>query len=447
MNNHPKIRKPFDLTVKTLTPVSIGNGEILSPYTDFVMDARTDMLRVINKEVFAEKIVESGDSSLMTTYINGVYGAYSNNRSNFDLKNFLETHSSLSLAIEDYTERKVFFDGMDRSKKQEIKCIVKDNAQPYISGSTLKGGIKASILYDWLKYSETGKREFDSIMQQVLRVYKNSVREIKSIERVSSNAVRGRLNYNDKKEINDLKRRIKDNGGRELSKKIDRTIRNILEQKYPNSPRDFNALRPSDSDLIDAQKTVVQTTYRLHYNKGTVTIPVNLEAIPSDVSTNMKLNLQAAFSHPDLQYLNEDRPLEALFKRVNKFYKDNVSLELDLLYQYPGKNLARRDEKKTFHEYINFLENLEKQIGDALPNEAYLCVGFGKSFFYNSFGMLINDWDMDKNVPEEEALIFKKYCKLFFLGKDGQKDFPLTRTVTKDGKGMGWMKVTWAGKV
>jgi len=38
---------------------------------------------------------------------------------------------------------------------------------------------------------------------------------------------------------------------------------------------------------------------------------------------------------------------------------------------------------------------------------------------------------------------FTKYCQLFFLGRDGQKNFPLTRTTTFDGMPLGWVKLSY----
>ena len=117
-------------------------------------------------------------------------------------------------------------------------------------------------------------------------------------------------------------------------------------------------------------------------------------------------------------------------------------MEIDLLNQYVGFDRARGRDLSTFRNYLRFLEQMEKRIDNAEENEAYLCVGFGKSYFYNSVGILINDWDLDKEIDDDDLPVFRKFCKLFFLGKDGQKDFPYTRTVTNDGKGMGWIKVT-----
>ena len=55
--------------------------------------------------------------------------------------------------------------------------------------------------------------------------------------------------------------------------------------------------------------------------------------------------------------------------------------------------------------------------------------------------MLINDWDIDKQLAKEELPVFQKYARLFFLGKSGINDFPSTRTVTNKGIPMGWIKL------
>ncbi|MEM1121429.1 MAG: hypothetical protein AAGJ18_13340, partial [Bacteroidota bacterium] len=117
-------------------------------------------------------------------------------------------------------------------------------------------------------------------------------------------------------------------------------------------------------------------------------------------------------------------------------------LELDLLDQYEWADRAGRREQETIERYIAFLEDMYQKIEKATPNEGYLCLGFGKSFYYNSIGMSVADWAAKQaDLSDKDQALFRHYCQLFFLGKDGQKRFPLTRTVASNGVGMGWLKL------
>lgn len=446
----------YQIQLETLTPVSIGNGETLSPYTDFVFDEEDrDYIYLVDKQAIAQAIVDKDKAEgtqLMTAYVNGIRSAFDNNRSNFDLQQFML--DKVGLEAEDYSSQRVAHDGLNPRDRREVKCMLKDNAQPYISGSSLKGAIKAAVLYDW--FSNEGEEESNQLMVGVMETYEACRNELKDFDDL---ARQRNLNWEGKKRLFRIKRAIQDKrqgqrevGTRQLERRFDNTFNRLLTNEYRlcDFPRDFSLLKVGDSALLDAKKTRLQLTKRLHYNKGIVTIPANLESIAPKSKTNFRLGIEARFSHKDLQYMNEvaaeKTPLLHLFEKINKFHLDNIDTELELLDTYNWYKEARPKEYAVFERYQNFLDDLYGKVEKAYENPkkgvAYLCLGFGKSFFYNSIGMLARDWEMPEDKGYDERLTpFQKYCKLFFLGRDGQRDFPMTRTVTRKGLPMGWMRL------
>jgi len=361
-----------------------------------------------------------------------------NNRSEFDLKDFIENQAAIGNDVSEYAQRSIPFYGLNRNDRREVKCAVKDNGRPYIPGSSLKGAIKGALLYDW--FSSDGETMLNQLMHKTLKTFRNCEKELRQIAYLAG---KRNVSREDKQQIRRFKREVKQRGGTQLEKDFDKVFAGLLTNDPKRYPRDFSHLKISDSTLFSMDALQLQLTKRLHYVKGLVTIPANLETIRAKAAASFKIAINPQFTHPNLQYLNGEKPLENLLDIINTFHKDNIDLELDMLDNYPWEDRARNRERAVFEKYIAFLEDLYDKMENAQPNEAYLCLGFGKSFFYNSIGMLVRDWAAkQEDLSENDQQIFRQYCELFFLGREGQKRFPLTRTVASNGVGMGWMKIT-----
>jgi len=382
----------------------------------------------------------TGDKELMQNYIDGIYNSFDNNRANFKLQDFIETTPGIEMDDFDYAAQSIPYVGLRKNDRREIKCIIKDNGHPYIPGSTLKGAIKGALLYDFMKFAPAGISSLDRLMKKLLKVFRQCERELSDLERIAG---KRSVSWDDKKTIRDIKKQIGQNGGEDLARQFDQAIEELMTKDFKYLPKDFAHLKPSDTSLFPIDDLMLQLTKRLHYMKGQVAIPANLEAIKPKAAQRFKLTIIPQFYKTELAYLNEEQPIEGLFKRINKFSQDNVSVELDLLDDYPWADRVRGQDRETFLNYQDFLNEMYNRIEATLPHEAYMAIGFGKSFYYNSIGILVNDWDRDMELGERDLSAFRKYCKLFFLGKDGQKNFPLTRTVTNGGVPMGWVKMVW----
>lgn len=444
MTTFKKINYTQTIKISTITPVSIGNGEVLSPYTDFVFDDQKDVIHILDKDKIARRIVEldeqraDGQSKLMDDYISLIYGSFDNNRSEFDLKKFIEDAKVLGLTVEDYAKQSVPHYGLQTNDRREIKCTIKNQDQAFIPGSTIKGAIKSCLLYFWLN---SRKDKLGKLMRIVLSMYERFQVDLEKIRRFSSKRY---LSIRDKNELRYLKQLVIKKGVGTLAEKIDNAFESLLTEEYQFFPRDFHHLKVGDSKPFLEQDTVFQVNKRLHYVKGNISIPVNIEAIKRGTVSDFRLSITPKFIHDDLAFFNQEQPLVELFKRINKFHKDNIDMELELLDINPWFDNARQRDCAKIEDYQNFLENMYNRIDEAPSNEAYLCLGFGKSFFYNSIGMLVRDWDeSEEPLADENLTIFQKYCRLFFLGRGGDH-FPITRTITNDGLPMGWVRLETA---
>ncbi|MDR1975199.1 MAG: type III-A CRISPR-associated RAMP protein Csm5 [Bacteroidales bacterium] len=149
------------LKITTITPVAIGSGVELSQYADYVID--NNQICFIDKKKMQDKIFAKGDQYL-EKYIYGVANGIDNNRSNFDLKNFLLTHKIVNNIDEVIYSRCPFI--TDKPEiKLPIKGIIKSPLQePYFPGSSLKGALKTILMYNWLKTDKNSAAMIENVI-------------------------------------------------------------------------------------------------------------------------------------------------------------------------------------------------------------------------------------------------------------------------------------------
>lgn len=434
----------FSLRLDTITPVAVGNGDGLSPYTDFVFD-RDDIL-IIDKDKLAWEISEkdAGGNRLMNEYVDNIYSGMNNNRSRFNLKNFIESKQKVGVELADVTfpNRKHSYFGLNPNIRQEIKCIVKNGDKPYIPGSSIKGAIKGALLYDWLL--NAGAKEFEEVIKTIETTYQRCLLELNDIERLGKRDMR---DYGIRKiQYRLIQRKThRDPEGKRVA--LDRLIKGKIEEflteEKLNTPREFFNLKPSDTGLFLEEDLIIQKTDRLHYVKGKAAIPVNTEAIKTDLWVVMKLTLYPQFNQEGLGFLNSDDPLPELFRRINQFSRANIAREIQILETFPGLKIASGWEADLFEDYKKELIKIQGFLQSADEDvAAYFPIGFGKSFYYNSIGLAVFHESDERKKDNGRISLFQKYCKLYFMGNPGQKDFPLTRPVTDIGEPLGWVKLS-----
>ena len=151
------MKSQYRIKLTTLTPVCIGDGKTINPVTDYIYDRNRNQVHYLNKEKIAERL--AGDDELMDRYMSGIISNMNNNRTEFDLKDFLE--KVLKLSLQDYALYSI-----EGKNTKELNTIIKNpDRNPYIPGSTLKGMIKTAFLYEWLldKNNEWCKKYLQNI--------------------------------------------------------------------------------------------------------------------------------------------------------------------------------------------------------------------------------------------------------------------------------------------
>lgn len=160
--------KTYTLSLETITPVSIGSGDKLSPYSDFVMAG--EKIYYLNQNEI-EKALE-GKPHLMDEYVNGIVSEMDNNKSNFDLHKFLI--QKLQIDIKKTTRQII---PAEAKGTKQLSTIIKNaGVHPYIPGSSVKGAIKTVLLYNWL-LGEDGKQWNNNYLNHL-----NRIAEIQSLE-------------------------------------------------------------------------------------------------------------------------------------------------------------------------------------------------------------------------------------------------------------------------
>ena len=151
------MKSQYRIKLTTLTPVCIGDGKTINPVTDYIYDRNRNQIHYLNKEKIAERL--AGDDEMMDRYMSAIISNMNNNRTEFDLKNFLE--KVLKLSLQDYALYSI-----EGKNTKELNTIIKNpDRNPYIPGSTLKGAIKTAFLYEWLLDKNNGwcKRYFQNM--------------------------------------------------------------------------------------------------------------------------------------------------------------------------------------------------------------------------------------------------------------------------------------------
>ncbi|GAB4134784.1 MAG: hypothetical protein OHK0045_25700 [Raineya sp.] len=171
------------LYFKTLSPVSITTGEKFSPYSDFVID---DKVYFLHQERIKDAFKQSPQmDSLIDEYVAGIVSRMDNNRSVFELKNFLSNR--LKINFKEYALRAIpKSKSVGNKDKIQITEIIKSPYfQPYIPGSSLKGAFKGALLYKWLIDSPEGKKWIDEIykISKLPKEDKNTKEAKKDIEK------------------------------------------------------------------------------------------------------------------------------------------------------------------------------------------------------------------------------------------------------------------------
>lgn len=249
------MKQTYQIQLTTLTPVCIGTGNKLSPYADYVIDEQHKKIYYIDQELVKNKLANK--PNLIDEYVAGVANGMDNNRSRFNLNNFLKNR----LDIDAHKEHRLQLD-CEATGSKELYTIVKNaGLQPYIPGSTIKGAVKTALLYDWLVNDAEGQKSVEALL-------KNS---------------------------------------------RDEKVNEVIEKA-------FNGFNPgfSDSSLIDANRMMCIDNKRLHLKKGNTVIPQVWESIIAGTKVSLSFSEREGNNYKHLSWKELCRVLNQYAKAGNQ---------------------------------------------------------------------------------------------------------------------------------
>lgn len=411
------------MKLTTVTPVSIGDGGKLSPLTDYILD--DGRLYLIDEDKFRKAFSED-KIHLLDDFMQGVEKHVDIDKTEF-LKDFIENTLSLK-PFTQVVKNENGYKAKVTGNATAISTILKNGRRPFISGSTLKGAIKTAFLYDWLL--NDGKNKLKSIIYDIDGFYHDNKYDIDERDKIRQAQPKEKdLPLQQKNELRDIRKKLKQKAEK-LSNSIEKILDGFLHKEYDDAPRDFHLFQVSDSECFDENAIELHQTNRFHLKKGDFTnnISVFKEAIAQQKTANINLRILSGVTHSDLKFL-ETATWEDITIKLNAFSRANIKQEKNLLNIKKGK-LLQMNEAAT-KGYESFLTDSYLKIQNA-TTEAYIPLGSGKTYFYNSLGLAIY---------EENKKAFEKFVKILELGKANQEFFPITRALNLDYKPLGWVKL------
>ena len=374
--------------ITTLTPVSIGDGNSLSAFADYVLEK--GKIHYINQQIIRDKMGKNPE--LIDFYVEGMIRGKSNTTNTFDLKNFI--FNRLKLTLQQVASHCI--EAKNVSGKKEFYTVVKNAGQsPYIPGSTLKGAIKTALLYDWLIDAKNDWCE-------------------NYLENLNNKEERGRLEA-------------------QLMAEFDKF-----------------ELGVSDSSLLEFDTLQAIDIKRLHIKKGSLDIPQTREAIKENIACECEIrNVRKLIAEKaDGTKVYKNYSWRELCKIINKFSDNSCNIEWEIMERF---------EKKLDNKYYKHLENFYRTIQKRTESltTAYLRLGTGKGFYFNSIALALYDRDGTEN--KGQFLKFLKTCGYGKVYNTKQRqveeydlnpdEFPITRFVEiTETKPLGWIQLECLNK-
>lgn len=374
--------------ITTLTPVSIGDGNTLSAFADYVLEK--GKIHYINQQIIRDKMGKNPE--LIDFYVEGMIRGKSNTTNTFDLKNFI--FNRLKLTLQQAASHSI--EAKNVSGKKEFYTVVKNAGQsPYIPGSTLKGAIKTALLYDWLIDAKNDWCE-------------------NYLENLNNKEERGRLEA-------------------QLMTEFDKF-----------------ELGVSDSSLLDFDMLQAIDIKRLHIKKGSLNIPQTREAVKENIACECEIrNVRKLIGEKaDGTKVYKNYSWEELCKIINTFSRHSSDAEWTML-----SNIGKKIDDDIYFSLEDFYEDIEKKTESSTI--AYLRLGTGKGFYFNSIALALYDRDGTEN--KGQFLKFLKTCGYGKVYNTKQRqveeydlnpdEFPITRFVEiTETKPLGWIQLECLNK-
>lgn len=335
----------FKINATVITPISIGNGSELSPYKDYFID--NDKVHYTDENKLSQLLAK--DPALMDSYVEGVANM-DGNRSNFDLKGFVQNH--LSMDPFDLVRNSIEFRGNSNAKLPINEAIKTPTGRPYIPGSSLKGAIKTALVYTDLEKTDFGNKWKEDFFRQLNHVHFNSgLKENHLLKSLKS-------------QIEELERKLK------AKAEIQNKQTNLIERLTVS---DSTTLEHDNLSVIDLERTK---------------IPVRREALK--VGSNFQFEINSPIDDWGLfqEKLNcfasiADKSKEKLYNLIENVF-DNQTDEAYLAIGF-GKGVylnsilvslkdfaCQNHQKKLFENYLSVLFPKSRNLDiDSFPTTVF----------------------------------------------------------------------------
>lgn len=355
MKETKKTYNQFNLIIETLSPLHIGNGEMLTSVGEFITTSDTIQYLELDKlNSFLDK------SNLIDEYSEKILLA----SGNFD------THKTLSedykVNIKDFIQKTVSLKNKNLNplNNNMLHIFCHENGKTYIPGSSLKGMLKTVLLFHKLKQ--------------------------------------------DKKYLKTIEDTIKNKFGEWSKKKATNWLseqwENKVKQETIFNAKDFNYLRLSDSSYFDTSDLQVEQVIRQHlYGSDSENLDWLEETIKKDTEIQVTLKIIPKFGESYSELNNPDS--SRLFNIINEYSLHMIDFEINLISQSNYKN------KKAL---IDFLTELKRQIESSNGEFAVCRLGKGKSIYFQTILSLLSKESLDilinklKNIKDGEPVDFPK---------------------------------------
>lgn len=377
-------KKSKHLNIETVTPVSVGTGEIWSPVTDFFV--KNKRLFRIDAGKFHELLMAKDKVAFFSEYVYKSVNE-SGTGTTTDLRSFIE--NVLGAAPEKLTRKSIPFPNAGHSKEQ-VACCYTSNGRPVIPGSSLKGAAKTALFYHWLKNSDEGKEALKTMINHLIPRYdKNWFKDVYPKE---------------------------------------------VEKKFPDKTDEngkpiFAGLSIGDTEPFPAESLSVYKTERIH-----LTSPKR-KNVPQ-----VKICINKGF-FSNLSFKSSQWPVnESFVKQMNHFAHNAILTEQEILNEQ-SKDISPAISGKLNAFYDRITDQIDR-IEDSRELTFFMRVGSGKSFFDNTMAMVLYEADENKDAFKAFCRMYElgkapneRHYKL-------KEPFPITRSVISDiYEPMGWVKI------
>jgi len=166
--------KVINLKIKTLSPVAILDGDKLSPYIEVVNDKKNKKIIVLDIEKMND--IFSKDERRYNKYLNILKNKSANSRDKYSIESFLNDNN---IKLESVKLKEINYKFGIRNVT-EISTCIKSKGYPFIPGSTLKGAIRTSVLFNKIDETHLNKlinasKLHNYIGEDVFRKYAKNV--------------------------------------------------------------------------------------------------------------------------------------------------------------------------------------------------------------------------------------------------------------------------------